>query len=66
MPESDPVLRKQRQEALDFGHSLSDLIGGQTDVGFKIVGFYEDYWGETFTEAIDEILPQFIATKAVK
>jgi hypothetical protein len=44
----------------------SDLIGGQTDVGFKIVGFYEDYWGEKFTEAIDEILPQFIATKAVK
>ena len=51
---------------LEFGHSLSDLIGGQIEAGFKITGFYEDYWGKGFNKIIDSIIPQFIATKAVK
>lgn len=53
-------------DSLEFGHSLSDLIGGQTDLGFKIVGFYEFYWGKQFPELIDSIMPSFIATKAIK
>ena len=28
----------QRGKALQFGHSLSDLLGGQTEVGFMITG----------------------------
>ena len=31
-------------EALEFGHTLSDQIGGQLDAGFLITGFYEDRW----------------------
>ena len=57
--------------SLEFGHSLSDLIGGQTDLGFKIVGFYEQKWkdvgrGKRFNRLIDTILPVFICTKAIK
>ena len=57
---------KKNSDSMEFGHSLSDLIGGQTDLGFKIVGFYESYWGREFPELIDTIIPSFIATKAIK
>lgn len=56
----------QTKKYVEFGHSLSDLIGGQTDLGFKILGLYEDYWGKDFNEKVDSIMPPFIATKAVK
>ena len=56
----------KNSDSLEFGHSLSDLIGGQTDLGFKIVGFHESYWGKQFPELIDSIMPSFIATKAIK
>ena len=57
--------------SLEFGHSLSDLIGGQTDLGFIIVKFCELFWkdigkGKEFNRLIDTILPTFIWTKAVK
>ena len=55
----------QKEEALEFGHSLSDLIGGQIEAGFMITGFYEDYWGSEH-RLLDSILPQFIVTRAVK
>ncbi|MBX2997487.1 MAG: class I SAM-dependent methyltransferase [Caldilineaceae bacterium] len=32
------------EEALEFGHTLTDQIGGQIDAGFVITGFYEDRW----------------------
>ena len=57
---------KNNSNSMEFGHSLGDLIGGQTDLGFKIVGFYESYWGKRFPELIDSIMPSFIATKAIK
>ncbi|MCZ0931951.1 MAG: methyltransferase domain-containing protein [Oligoflexia bacterium] len=59
------------KDSLEFGHSLSDLIGGQTDLGFKIMEFREYKWkdfgrGKEFDHPIDTILPTFISTKAVK
>ena len=56
----------QKAKALEFGHSLSDLIGGQIEAGFMITGFYEDYWGQKHNRLLDSILPQFIVTRAVK
>ena len=56
----------QTKGYVEFGHSLSDLIGEQTSLGFKIAGLYEDYWGKSFDKKIDSIMPQFIATKAIK
>lgn len=52
-------------EPFCFGHSLEDQIAGQTDAGFSIVGFYEDYWGDD-KEPLDRFIASFIATRAVK
>ncbi|REC47456.1 class I SAM-dependent methyltransferase [Chryseobacterium pennipullorum] len=55
----------ENREALVFGHSLSDLIGGQLRAGFLI----EDYTEEMQPNPrflIDRYLPTFMATKAVK
>jgi len=49
--------------ALEFSHTLEDQIGGQTDVGFHIIGFYESYVDD---EKIKEYMPSFIATRALK
>jgi SAM-dependent methyltransferase len=52
-------------EALCFGHSLTEQIAGQIKAGFLIAGFYEDYHPHA-RFLIDEYMPSFIATKAVK
>ena len=51
------------QQPLEFGHSLTDQIGGQLDAGFALTGFYEDGWEGV---ALAEFTPIFIATRAVK
>ncbi len=57
--------KQENQEAFVFGHSLTDLIGGQTKIGFNIVDFYED-WQPKPRFVIDNFLPTFLATLAVK
>ena len=66
LSEEDKKERIEQGNALEFGHSLTELIGGQIDAGFQIAGFYEDYWGEDFNQPLDKILPQFIATRSIK
>src|SRR5690606_40497673 len=36
---------KKNKDALLFGHSLSDQIGGQLAAGFMLTDMYEDDWG---------------------
>jgi SAM-dependent methyltransferase len=48
---------------IEFGHTLTDQIGGQLDAGFILCGFYEDH---TPGEALAERVSTFIATRAVK
>ena len=48
---------------LEFGHSLSDLLGGQCAAGFQIVDLYEDYMSDS---ALAKFHPSYIATKAIK
>lgn len=48
---------------LEYGHSLTDLIAGQTDAGFVITGFYEDVCPDS---AISKYHPAYIATRAWK
>jgi SAM-dependent methyltransferase len=48
---------------LEFGHSLTDLLGGQVDVGFVITGFYEDICPDS---PISKYHPTYLATKAFK
>ena len=55
---------KDKNEALVFGHSLTDQIGGQLDAGFTITAMFEDTWD--VENKMDDYLPSFIATRAVK
>jgi SAM-dependent methyltransferase len=48
-----------------FGHSLTDLINGQCQVGFSLIGFYEDeHPSPRFL--IEKYMPTMIATRAKK
>ena len=55
---------KKKHEPLVFGHSLTDQIGGQLDAGFTITAMFEDTWD--VENKMDDFLPSFIATRAVK
>ena len=57
--------KRARGEALVFGHSLQDQIGGQLDAGFVLAGFHEDRQPRP-RFLIDRYLPTFLATRAVK
>jgi SAM-dependent methyltransferase len=48
---------------LEFGHTLTDLIGGQCAAGFHIIALYEDYHSDTI---LSKYHPTFIATRAIK
>ena len=48
---------------LEFGHSLTDLLGGQCDAGFVITHMYEDYMLDS---ALHSFHPNYIATRAKK
>jgi len=48
---------------LEFGHSLTDLIGGQLDAGFVITDMYEDYMNDS---PLYKFHPSYIATRALK
>ncbi len=52
------------ERPLEFGHSLADLIGGQLEAGFQMIGFYEDRWGDD--DRLSELIDVFIATNAQK
>lgn len=50
-------------DALEHSHTLTDQLGGQTDSGFHIIGFYEDYNSHI---AVSDYTPTYIATRALK
>jgi SAM-dependent methyltransferase len=49
-------------EALEFGHTLTDQIGGQLDAGFLLTSFFEDRWPGI---GLAEYMDTYIATRAV-
>ncbi|QKH33495.1 class I SAM-dependent methyltransferase [Achromobacter pestifer] len=57
--------KRARGDALVFGHSLGEQIGGQLEAGFLLKGFYEDEQPQP-RFLIDRYLPTFLATYAVK
>ncbi len=65
LPENEKQEYVDRNEPLDFGHTLEQQIGGQIKAGFVITGFFEDYWSDEAT-ALNKHSPTFIATKAEK
>jgi SAM-dependent methyltransferase len=56
---------KERNQPLEFSHTLEEQIGGQTASGFHIVGLFEDYWNDP-NRPLDKHMPAFVATRAVK
>ena len=73
LPYSDPdhldpdalAARTQRGEALVFGHTLAQQIGGQLDAGFVLTGFHEDRHPQP-RFLIDRYMATFLATRAHK
>lgn len=63
---SDELMNKQlKNEALVFGHTLTDQINGQLTAGFMLIGFDEAFQpNPRFT--IDNYMPTFMATCSVK
>jgi len=57
--------KQRRGEALVFGHSLGEQIGGQLEAGFVLTGFYEDFQPRP-RFVIDRYLPTFLASRASK
>jgi ubiquinone/menaquinone biosynthesis C-methylase UbiE len=53
----------EREEPLEFSHTLEEQIGGQTEAGFLISGFYED---RNRDDPIAAFMPTFVATRAIK
>jgi SAM-dependent methyltransferase len=53
--------RRAASDALEFGHSLDDQIGGQLDAGFVISGLYEDRWDDAATR-LNRYMPLYLAT----
>ena len=70
IPYSDLHLPEDEREQtlgdrpFEYGNSLSDLIGGQTNAGFEIIGFYEDRWGDE--DILSDHIDVFAATRARK
>ena len=62
---SEEEMRRQmeRGEPLEFSHTLEEQIGGQTEAGFLISGFYEDRHRD---DAIAAHMPTYVATRAIK
>lgn len=50
-------------QPLEFSHTLTDQLGGQTDAGFLITGFYEDHH---IHHPLSRYMPTYIATRAIK
>lgn len=63
--EESASLKNLISEAIVFGHSLTDLIGGQLTAGFIIEAFLEDFQPVP-RFLFDKYIPTFLATKAVK
>lgn len=55
---------KSASEPLVFGHTLTDLIGGQSEAGLVLTDMFEDYYGND--HPLDLYMPAFLATRAQK
>jgi hypothetical protein len=65
----DPALGRRILEGLDvfeFGHTLTDQLGGQLQVGLVLTNLFEDRYVDTSGDPISEFMDTFIATRAVK
>jgi 2-polyprenyl-3-methyl-5-hydroxy-6-metoxy-1,4-benzoquinol methylase len=71
LPYADAKLPAKTRDALfgmdaplEWSHTLETLLGGQTEAGFHIVGFYEDRFGDS--TVLDKAMAGLFATRALK
>lgn len=55
-----------KQEPLEFSHTLEEQIGGQLKSGFLLADFYEDGCLPDDDDPICKYVPPFFATRAIK
>jgi len=63
IPKEDLEELMEKGLPVEFGHSLTDLLGGQCDAGFVITGMYEDYMLDS---PLHNYHPSYVATRAEK
>jgi SAM-dependent methyltransferase len=66
---SDPLIQRlilEENDALEFGHTLSDQIGGQLCAGFFLTDLYEDRFRSEDDDPISKYMDTLIATRSVK
>jgi SAM-dependent methyltransferase len=63
IPKEDLEEHIEKGLPVEFGHSLTDLLGGQLDAGFMITDMYEDYMLDS---PLHKYHPSYIATRAIK
>ncbi|HKS29780.1 MAG TPA: class I SAM-dependent methyltransferase [Pyrinomonadaceae bacterium] len=61
--EDERERRQQSGDAFEFGHTLTEQIGGQVEAGFLLTGFYEDHHRQL---ELAKYTPTYVATRAVK
>ncbi len=64
LPEAERETILGDNRPVDFGHSLTDLIGGVLDAGFELRGFFEDKWGGG--DKLSQHIDVFFAILAIK
>jgi hypothetical protein len=63
IPREDLEELMEKGLPVEFGHNLTDLLGGQLDAGFVITDMYEDYMLDS---PLHSYHPSYIATRALK
>ena len=63
LPKEDLDEQIEKGLPVEFGHSLTDLLGGQCSAGLVITDMYEDHMLES---PLHNYHPSYIATRAVK
>ncbi len=63
LPKEDLEELIKKGQPVEFGHSLTDLLGGQCDAGLVITDLYEDYMLDS---PLHNYHPNYMATRAVK
>jgi SAM-dependent methyltransferase len=63
IPQEDLDELVEKGLPVEFGHSLTDLLGGQCDAGFVITDMYEDYMLDS---PLHKYHPSYLATRAIK
>lgn len=64
LPEEERERTLGPERPIDFGHSLTELLGGQLDAGLMITNLLEDGWGGK--DELSERIATFMATRSIK